>query len=428
MVQSLELSLPAAIVFVSRLSVRTLIHNELRSRSVFKITTCESLAACLTALSADPTALLIVDSDQDERELVQSLRAAQGHYRIDTRPIYLIAYAASEKILSYAIEYNILQLHKGELSKAQFELNFGEMMHYSLRTPLQLDVFDKVVKAKRAERRDEVYALLLSLWKAEPDNIQAADELGLALCDLDQWDDAELHLIEIVAKFPFDTRAKHLLARCFMKKTDFERARYYLEQASLLSPFNAERLCDLGQVLLDEYHLAEALGTFREALALEPDLQAAKVGKTQCELLLGEANEALKMIRQMQDPFEFASVFNGAAIVAVRAGYFSQGIGLYQTATGYLLEYPSLMSRVFFNMGIGLWKWGKGSLAVAAFEKAVELDGSNAKAKHNADRLSLSMKKRSSSAHDDSEGPFNALNRIDTMDDFDEITEEGFPR
>lgn len=415
-----------AIIFVGRLSARTLVHAELKARGVGHVVTCDDLQACLSALSTYPKALLFLDSDQDERELVQVLRSAQGRYRIDTRPIYLFPYLPSEKILAYAVEYNITQLHAGEISKAQVEVNLSEMLRYGTRSDLQLEIYDMVIKARLADRKDEVHALLHSLWRAEPDNIQAGDELGFSMCEMDLWSEAEEHLVAIIARFPFDTRAKHLLARCFMKKSDYSKARYYLEQASLLSPFNAERLCDLAQIFLDQYQVAEALGTFHEALLSDPDLHEARIGKTTCELLLGEANDALKIMRQLQDPFDFASVFNGAAITSVRAGHYSQGIGLYKTAAGYLAEYPNLMSRVFFNMGIGLYKWGKGQLAIAAFQKALEWDASNEKAKHNADRLAIKFKRNNRLAKEGLEGPFSALNRIDTMDDFDEISEEGF--
>ena len=64
---------------------------------------------------------------------------------------------------------------------------------------------------------------------------------------------------------------------------------------------------------------------------------------------------------------------------------------------------------------------------MAAFEKAVELDGSNHKAKHNADQLALSLRRRARSSRDNDEGAFGSLNRIDTSDDFDELASDGVP-
>ncbi|MBC7659359.1 MAG: tetratricopeptide repeat protein [Chitinophagaceae bacterium] len=417
-------ALKSTIVFMARMTSRTLIQAELKARGITSVVMSDSVASCLAALKVDPLATLILDTDLDEREMVKIMRAAQGQYRIDTRPIYLLAYLLDEKILAYALEYNVLQLHRGEISKSQIELNVTDLCRYGQRTERERETYDLVIKARRAGELQKAHVLLEDLYRAEPDNVQGANELASALCDLDRWHEAQDLLIEIIARFSFDTRAKHLLARCFMKRADFDKARYYLEQASVLSPFNVERLCELAQVLLDDYQLSQALGTFQDVLKLDPEVDAARLGQSQCELLLGEANDIFTVLRQMQDPFEFASVFNGAAIVAIRAGHFQQGIGLYKTAVGHLVEHPSLMSRVFFNMGLGLHKWGKGKLAIAAFEKAVELDASNSKAKHNATQLVISLKRRSRLERN--EGPFSALNSIDTIEDFDELGEENF--
>jgi len=405
-----------------------LVEMELMARGIMNFVECSNAASCLAALATDPRAMIVIDTEHEERELIKVLRGAQGPHRMDTRPIYLIPYTPSEKILAYSIEYNIAQLHTGELTKGQIQINLDELQRYGQRTVFEAETYAKVVKARKSHKKQEVRELLVKLCEREPENIQASNELAATLCEMDLWREAEVQLIEAVAKYPFDTRAKHLLARCFMKRNDFSKARYYLEQASLLSPFNAERLCDLGQIFLDQYQLAEALGTFREVLSLDPDLHEGKIGEAQCELLLSDANEALKVVRQFEDPYEFASVFNGSAIIAVRMGHYPKGIKLYKAAVSYLVDHPYLLSRVFFNMGIGLWKWGKGSLAVAAFEKAVELDGTNDKAQFNADfvRVKLQALEGGDTYVNPEEGPFNTLNRIDTMDDFDGINEEDF--
>ncbi|RZA22548.1 MAG: tetratricopeptide repeat protein, partial [Proteobacteria bacterium] len=236
--------------------------------------------------------------------------------------------------------------------------------------------------------RKAALGLLQNLYLAEPDSVQVANEFAFALCECNLWSMASEHLVKIVGKFPFDARSKHLLARCAMQSGDFSKAQSYLEQASLLSPYNVSRLCDLAEVFLNQYELDQALGSFRQALELDPDCSPARQGELQCELLLGTANDALKLLRQLEDPSQFASVFNGAAIIAVRTGHFQQGIKLYQSAVSQLSAHPDLSSRVFFNMGLGLYKWGKRKLAVQAFDRAVELDAGNDKAIHNAKALS----------------------------------------
>lgn len=382
-----------AVVLVQRPEVRNLVSLELERRGMSGVLHPADAVEASEALAQNPLAILVVDDAHPERELVQVLRAAQGRYRIDTRPIYMIAYEANAKVFSRAQEYNVLQLHQGDFSADNVTLNFTELLQYGQRSELQLETYDRVLKARKDGNPKEALELMKHLFALESTNVQAAVELAVCLGECELWEESRNLLTEVVKDHPYDARAKHQLARCYMKVGNFTKAHFYLEQASLLSPFHAERLCDLAQVLMNQYRLDEALGSFREALSLDVDCGAARVGEVQCELLLGEANDALKIMRQLQDPSQFASVFNGAAIVAVRAGYFQQGIKLYKTAASQLVNHPDLSSRVFFNMGLGLWKWGKGELAVLAFDRAVELDGRNEKARHNADTLAIRFKR-----------------------------------
>lgn len=378
-----------AIVLVKRSDTRELVTGEMERRGLSGILTAEDSEGCAEALASNPLALLVIDDEHEESELVTVLRAAQGRYRIDTRPIYLIPYEPSEKLLALSLEYNILQLHQGEVSPKAVSTNFDELLEYGQRSELQLETFDRVLRARRAGDAEEALTLLRNFHAEEEDNVQGAAEFALSLCECGHWDDAQALLGKIVERFPFDARSKHLLARCHMKAGDFGGAQTYLEQANLLSPHHAERLSDIAQVLMNQYRFDEAMGTLQEALNQDPDCLSARLGQVQCHLLMSDANDALKIMRQLEDASQFASVFNGAAIVAVRAGNFKQGIDLYKLAVTQLGDHPELSSRVFYNMGLGLYKWGKGGLAILAFDRALELDYRNENAKFNAEKLAV---------------------------------------
>jgi hypothetical protein len=82
-----------------------------------------------------------------------------------------------------------------------------------------------------------------------------------------------------------------------------------------------------------------------------------------------------------------ASIFNSAAIIAMRQGQFIQGLGLYKSAVTYVSSESHVLARVFFNMGVGLMKWDKAVQALAAFEQAAALDVNFTKAIHNVEIL-----------------------------------------
>ena len=91
----------------------------------------------------------------------------------------------------------------------------------------------------------------------------------------------------------------------------------------------------------------------------------------------------MKLLGQMENVQELASVFNSAAIMAIRQGHFKQGLSLYKSALAYVTSDSKVMARVFFNMGVGLVKWGKSAQALSAFEQAVAHDAEFGKAVHN---------------------------------------------
>lgn len=383
-VLELDGAIREAVIFVSRLALRPIISRDLKAAGIETVQTVESTVDCISAILHRPHCLLVIDWEQGEEEVIKVLKAAQGEFGVDTRPIYLIAFQSSQRLISVAHEYNVAQIHSGEISKAQIEKNLKELTQFSLLSELCRETFAKVAKARKAGDNKTVLNLLSTLTKAEPDNMRAAVEYGYSLCEEGGLGAAIEHLVGVTNRFPFELRAKHLLARCYMKLGEWDKAQSYLEQAELIDPKNVDRLCDYGRALMNTDQIKKAMGKFNKALELDADCSEAKMGRIQCDLLLDHMNDALKMLNQMQGAQELASVFNGAAIIAIRKKNFKQGLSLYKTAVSYVSGDSSVLARVFFNMGLGLVKWGKIPLAVAAFEKASKLDPTFAKARHNA--------------------------------------------
>ena len=75
---------------------------------------------------------------------------------------------------------------------------------------------------------------------------------------------------------------------------------------------------------------------FEEILRLAPELKQAKKGQAKSQLLAGEINEGLNLIRSSLNPREIASVFNTAAIIAIRNGKYPEGLVIYKVAAKHL--------------------------------------------------------------------------------------------
>ncbi len=378
-----RLSVARASLFISRTTVRSVMQRELKQYGILELKVAETLQECCDDLRQNPESMLVIDWECGEQKVVKALRTAQGPNRVDTRPIYFIALDVSERVVAVAGEYNVMQIHTGEISQAQIVKNLDELLNFTLVSEASHEAFRQAGEYRKNGDWEGSANCLKELCLSETDNLRAAVEYGYSLSEAGKLEEAERWLKDTAAQFPGDLRTKHLLARCAMKVGRFADAEAYLKQANLISPHNVERLVDLGRVLLNLDKVNDALGSFNNALKVDKDFQDAKVGKAQCDLLGGHLNEAMKLLGQMENPQEIAAIFNGAAILAIRHQHFKQGLSLYKTAIGMVNKDNAVVARVLFNMGLGLVKWGKGKTAIAAFERANSLDPKLRKAKHN---------------------------------------------
>jgi protein O-GlcNAc transferase len=168
-----------------------------------------------------------------------------------------------------------------------------------------------------------------------------------------------------------------------MKNGDHNGAIASLKGAQLISPYNVERLIELGNIFLTIDKPEEAEAAFDEVLDFAPASKEAKVGKSTSKMLMGEVNEALSLLNEFASPRELSSVFNTAAILAIRQKRYDAAFELYQKALQILAKKPKLVSRILYNMGIGYVKFGKPDKGLKCFEKSAEADPEFADAAHN---------------------------------------------
>jgi tetratricopeptide (TPR) repeat protein len=205
----------------------------------------------------------------------------------------------------------------------------------------------------------------------------------------DDWPAASVTAASILEKEPSNLRALHLQARCFMKEHRINDALKLYEQAEQISPSHIDRLIDFGHALLQADRTKEAIKKFDSALKLDQSNKKAKQGSGEAQLLAGDINAALTLLRGTSNQTELAAIFNSAAIIAIRSDRFSQGLELYKSAIATLAENNVIASKLLFNMGIAHYKSGDTSLALGCFQEAVKINpahklaGDNIKILHN---------------------------------------------
>jgi tetratricopeptide (TPR) repeat protein len=373
-----------AILFVARSSIRPALRQELKAVGAVEIMSPETADACIEALSRHSRAALVIDTEHGAEMLNQILRAAQGTYNVDTRPIFLIAQELSLPVVALGTEYNVSRLHTGEISRGAMQTNLEALAEQeaddqSLRSGLL-----RVANARSRGDWERAGAILMEMNQRFPDDRRVTCELVEHHIHEDQWPEARA-MLEMANVLDQDNlRIQHLRARCLMQEGHFAEAEAVLAQAQLINPYHVERLIDLGKALMSLDRTREALARFEAALALDAGNVDARQGQASCRLLTGDVNDALALMRQLSGPRELAAVFNNAAVLAIRHGRFDQGIALYRSAIGALGAKHRMVARLLYNLGIACHKQGRTDEALDCFAEAFAADRGYDKARQNA--------------------------------------------
>jgi tetratricopeptide (TPR) repeat protein len=166
-----------------------------------------------------------------------------------------------------------------------------------------------------------------------------------------------------------------------MRLGQFPEALALMEKASTLNPHDTNRLVEIGQTYLQLDNPAKAEENFDQALSVDPQVRAAKIGKSQCRLMEGDINEALTLLKDVSGDMEKASIFNTCAVINVRQGRHEDAVKLYQAAIKATVRSTAVQARIFFNLGLAHRRRGDKDQARQSFEKSISLDPTFIKAR-----------------------------------------------
>ena len=377
-----------AIMFVARAALRPALRASLQAAAAGAIETPETSDGCVEAMMRRPEALLVVDWDHGLQTVTATLHAAQGSFNVDTRPIFLIASEVSPALVATAAEFYVGRVHTGELTRGAISDHLEALLGVDRSFRALREPMAQVADARRRGDWATAGRMLSALQAKHPDDRRVTCELVENLIHENRWPEASALADSLAVTDSLNLRVRHFRARCMMRAGQFDEAAALLGECQLVNPFNPERLVDLGSALLNAAKYAAAKVQFDAALAIAPDHAGARDGQRQCRLLEGDVNAALTLLRELSGPREVASLFNNAAILAIRHQRFPHGLSLYRTALGALGEKEALSARLFFNLGLAHLKQGDAKEALACFQRASTIDPTFENAQHNVDALS----------------------------------------
>lgn len=361
-----------AIVNVKADELCSRIKDELKKKQVSNILVVKESSQCIEGLDRFPKALLIVDWDLGSSEVAKILTAAK--IQLKNRIVLLFTKEVEIYAVTTAAEYGVAAIHSGETSNDRIASSIGNAIRAEMNIADFKDSLSQSVRARAKGKFDTAEGILKKLQKENPDSLRLKVEIAETLIEQERIDDALLQLKGMDSKDPPYLRGLHLMARCLMKKGEYERAIELMTKANLFNPHNATRLVDIGKAYLQLDNLTEAREQFDTALELSPGDRDAAIGKGQCYLMEDDVNEALSLLKEVAGGAELASIFNISAIMSMRQKRFETGMNLYQAAIKALGEDSKIHAKLAFNMGLGYQRWNKPEEASQCFDKALSLD------------------------------------------------------
>lgn len=408
----------SAILLTKRAEIRDVIRQALKAEGL----KAESIANatdekdCQQKIARSEYALLILDWEIGGDKVQAVLTQSRSKSQLEAHPVFLIAAHEDQNIVAMAQEFFISHVTVGEISSEKIQSEIKALV----REYLNISPIRKMLLAADAHRRKgeskQALDILEKLLEKQPENQRVALEVAETYIHEGEWDKGAAILSKFIRREDALPRIKHLHARCRLREGDHEGAIAALKDAQLMSPYNVERLLEMGDIFLKLDQPSQAEEAFNKVLDFASGSKEAKLGKSTSKLLQGEINEALQVLQGIASPRELSAVFNTAAILAIRSQDFATGLGLYQKAAQLLSGNAKLSARIYFNMGIGFVKSGKPDKGLKCFQKSVENDPSFAAAQHNIKILESghSIRPRSEAA------PAKADPARDFLADFDE--------
>ena len=257
-----------------------------------------------------------------------------------------------------------LQMKKRERLKQQIELEPDVNRYLELARSYS-----------RANQLHEAVTQLQNALEHAPENTTVLENLAIALTNMGRQDEALLHWRRCVQLSPNDSRAQLNLGTALGFLNQAAEAEFHLQRATQLDPNSAPTFFRLGRTQSYLSRFDDALGSFRAAMALNPDEPmalgaAARLLATHPDSSKRRPSEALdlanRVLKQLRRPD--ASSLSTLAMAQAAAGDFVQAASTAKLALSRVMPDESSLD-IMIRRQVNHYKQGQVEVVRAAGEK-----------------------------------------------------------
>ena len=192
--------------------------------------------------------------------------------------------------------------------------------------------------------------------------------------------DAERLYLQLMAAFPLESGAPHLLGVVRAQQGRNSEALELIGQALAIRPDAPEMLSNFGNVLKTLGRFAEALDSYDRALAVKPDYVAVIAKRGQVLRDMGRLEDALAATEQaLALKSDYAEALSSRGVILSDLGRYDQALASYDRALAVARDFPD----VWNNRALTLKDMKRLVEALASVERALALHPGFAEAHNN---------------------------------------------
>ena len=233
-------------------------------------------------------------------------------------------------------------------------------------------------------KQTAIYHDLISLYtdtlSKNPRCWMAHYNLGIALYDHGETDQAITHYREAVALRPSYAEAHYNLGRLLVEKGEFNDAIDHYEAALAINPADAQAHNNLGATLFQQGSVDDAIAHYKKALTIRPDYAEASCNLADALIFKGDIDGAIDhyLICVAALPNHADAQYNLASAL-LRKGRIDEAIIHYEKALEFLPENADAHA----NLGSAFLARGAVRNAIAEYRKALQISPNNVAALSN---------------------------------------------
>jgi len=194
------------------------------------------------------------------------------------------------------------------------------------------------------------------------------------------YENLETLWLDTLTKNPRCWLAHNNLGNVLLQQGKISDALGHYEQALRLEPDRAETQINLGNVSFQQGRVNDALGYYEQALRLKPDYAEAHNNLGIALAQMGKTADAIAHYEQaLRIKPDYADAHNSLGIALARTGKIEDAIAHYEQALRFNPDY----AEAHCNLGNVFWQQGKVSEAVGHYEQALALKPDYAEAHNN---------------------------------------------